>query len=556
MMEKKLGPQEYRLMMKNGGKIPFEVNGDVLRDVDGTPVGTVHVCRDIAMRKEAEEKLRHSEEKFMNVFMTTPDCIAITRITDGMLLDVNHGFEEITGWKRTESVGKTSTDINFWVDMLDRDLMASDLRAGRDVIHREFQFRHKDGSIHMGVYSARSMMINGEEGLVFVLQDITDRRSMEEERRKLEQQLSQVQKMEAIGTLAGGIAHDFNNIIGAMMGFAELAKFKSTDNNISPYLEHILKACDRSRDLVKQILTFSRQTDREKKPVMLTPLIKEVTKFMRSSLPTTIEISNVLNAASDVIMADATQIHQLIMNLCTNAGHAMKEKGGLLEIALNQTTVNSTNKLLPSLQAGRYLLLTVTDTGHGMDQDKLGRIFEPYFTTKRQGEGTGLGLSVVDGIVKSHGGAIKVYSEIGKGTVFHIYFPLVEKLTEAESDEDNKILVQGSETILFVDDEETLALVGKIYLEDMGYKVITQTDPVKAIAHFRENKESFDIVITDKTMPHMTGFDLAREIRNINGEIPIIICSGFQYKEDAEKMAALEIRHFITKPIKLELIRK
>lgn len=359
--------------------------------------------------------------------------------------------------------------------------------------------------------------------------------------------------MEAIGTLAGGIAHDFNNILAAMMGYAELAKIEATNAKMSSYLDQILSACDRSRDLVKQILTFSRRTEQEKKPIMLKPLIKEVTKFLRASLPTTIEIRQELNAASDLIMADATQIHQLLMNLCANAGYAMKATGGMLKIGLEEVTVAGDDAMMPSLTGGRYLLLTVMDTGPGIPADQLERIFEPYFTTKEKGEGTGLGLSVVDGIVKSHGGTVRVHSEMAKGSAFHVYLPQLEKI-QKHADREREIgrLPRGGESVLFIDDEMMLARSGKLALEELGYKVVAETDPFKAAALFSEGRDAFDLVITDKTMPRMTGFDLAREIRRFRADIPIILCSGFPDREDSEKISALGIGYYLIKPYSIK----
>ncbi|HAJ26378.1 MAG TPA: hypothetical protein DCG53_03895, partial [Syntrophus sp. (in: bacteria)] len=260
LMGGRLGPQEYQLILKDGRRIPFEVNGDVLRNDDGTPSGVVHVCRDIRERKRAEEMTRHSEEKFSKVFMTTPDCIAITRMTDGMIMDVNLGFEEITGWKLSEAVGRTSYDINFWVETSARNLMAADLQAGRDILHREFLFRCKDGSVRNGIYSARSINVAGAACLIFILQDITEQRRLEEDRQKLEQQLQQSQKLEAIGQLAGGVAHDFNNMLGAIIGHAELALNRlDVAAPLRKRLEQILDAADRSANLTRQLLAFARK---------------------------------------------------------------------------------------------------------------------------------------------------------------------------------------------------------------------------------------------------------------------------------------------------------
>ena len=347
MMKRRLGPTQYRLIMKDGRTVPFEVNGDVLHDKEGTPCGTVHVLRDITARKKSEEMLRQSEEKFSKIFMLSPDCIAITRLTDGMILDVNHGFEEITGWKREAVIGETSFDILFWIGSADRDFMVNELTSGREVLHREFQFQRKDGALRRGTYSARSIHIAGDACLLFSMRDITEWRQLQEDRQKLEQQLSQAQKMEAIGTLAGGIAHDFNNILSAIMGYAELCLHMADDRaKVRTFMEQTLKAAERAKDLVQQILTFSRKVEHEKRPILLTPIIKEIVKFMRASLPTTIEIRQTIDGEADAIMADPIHMHQVLMNLCTNAGHAMNESGGVLEIGLKEVAMNGKNSFL------------------------------------------------------------------------------------------------------------------------------------------------------------------------------------------------------------------
>jgi two-component system, cell cycle sensor histidine kinase and response regulator CckA len=364
--------------------------------------------------------------------------------------------------------------------------------------------------------------------------------------------------MEAIGNLAGGIAHDFNNILSGIMGYSELCRIQMQDRpKACRSIEQILKATDRAKDLVQQILTFSRKTEREKKPLMLSPIVKEVVKFMRASLPTTIEIIQTIDVTSDTIIADPTQMHQVLMNLCTNAGHAMKEAGGVLEIGLGKIFIKAEDLLhRPSLRRGHYLELTVRDTGQGISQDTMVRIFEPYFTTKEKGEGTGMGLAVVHGIVKEHGGEIRVYSEVGKGTIFRVYLPLLEMQLEDEKDMEEAPLPGKGETILFVDDEKIVVDLNKQLLEGLGYRVMAETDPVRALEVYKEDPEIFDLLITDKTMPQLTGFDLAREIRSICTGMPVILCTGFQEKEDMGKLAADRINQFIIKPARISSMAK
>jgi len=288
---------------------------------------------------------------------------------------------------------------------------------------------------------------------------------------------------------------------------------------------------------------------------MFATIVKEVMKFVRASLPTTIEIRQSIEESSDVIMADPTQMHQVLMNLCTNAGHAMRERGGVLEIGLKEIVVAVRDSAhSPSLPSGRYLELSVRDTGHGISRKNIEKIFDPYFTTKEKGEGTGLGLAVVHGIVKDHGGDIRVFSEEGKGTVFSVYLPLIDKQKEKEERIEEDIQMGKGEMILFVDDENMVVDMSRELLEDLGYRVVTETSPVKAIELFQAHRHAFDLVITDKTMPHWTGYDLTGEIRKISAAIPIIMCSGFQEKGDMEKLVNLGISRLITKPIRMRVL--
>ena len=387
-----------------------------------------------------------------------------------------------------------------------------------------------------------------------VLRDTTDLK-------KLEIQLQQAQKMEAIGTLAGGIAHDFNNILGGIIGYAELAKMKAPeDSNVIAYLDKMIKSSDRAADLIKQILTLSRQHKQKQRPVQVRHIVKEALDLLRATLPSTIEIRKDLAKDAGVVNADPTQMHQVIMNLATNAGHAMQENGGVLEITLANVELDdlSAEKHLDRA-AGSYLRLTVSDTGHGMTSETVKRIFDPYFTTKDTGEGTGLGLSVAHGIVKTHGGTITVYSEPGKGTTFHVYLPLIldEEREEKESEEP---LPTGTERILFIDDEEVLLEIGSQILEQLGYKVVTEKSSVQALELFRAEPDRFDLVITDMTMPHMTGDKLARELMTIRSNIPVILCTGHSRLVSEEKAQEIGIKAFVMKPLVMrnlaETVRK
>jgi signal transduction histidine kinase len=364
------------------------------------------------------------------------------------------------------------------------------------------------------------------------------------------QRLIQVQKMEAIGTLAGGIAHDFNNILGAILGYTELVLDDLPGGTLMrKNAQRILSATQRAAELVKQILAFSRQSKQEQKPLILGDIVKEALKLFRSSLPATIEIRQKIKAHSGVISGDSTQIHQVMMNLCANAAHAMKDTGGILEVALDEVLPDAESSSgQNNLKPGVYLRLTVSDTGYGISPAVMKRIFEPYFTTKKTGEGTGMGLAVIHGIVKNHNGDISVYSEPGKGTSFHLFFPKIEGKTGPDSKLTEKV-PGGKERILLVDDEKALTEMGTQMLKRLGYEVEGISNAVTALETFRLEPDRFQLVISDLTMPHMTGIQLAEEIKKIKPDIPIIICSGYSASLTEKQINALGISEFIMKPI-------
>ncbi|MBW2622685.1 MAG: response regulator, partial [Deltaproteobacteria bacterium] len=354
---------------------------------------------------------------------------------------------------------------------------------------------------------------------------------------------------------AGGIAHDFNNILAAIMGNADMASYEIPENSPARYsIDQIIKAGFRARDLVTQILTFSRQSERELIPVNVSLIVKEALKLVRSSFPSTIEIKQRIDPEGDAVMADPTQLHQVLMNLCANARHTMREEGGVLEVSLGSVDIEpGSTAANRDVKPGSYLRLAVSDTGPGMEKEIKERIFDPYFTTKVKGEGTGLGLAVVLGIVKNYGGSIFVDSEVGQGTTFEILFPLVESRPDSEPKAE-EALAQGHEMILFVDDEEQLCDLGVRMLNHLGYQVEAKTDSIEALELFRSNPDQYDMVITDMTMPHLTGEKLAKELRMIRPGIPIILCTGFSEMITEEKAKDVGINGFIQKPIGLSEI--
>jgi signal transduction histidine kinase/FixJ family two-component response regulator len=398
-------------------------------------------------------------------------------------------------------------------------------------------------------YDRAIKWVDGQLVRLQVATDITRIKKLEEERRQTEAQLRQSQKMEAMGTLAGGIAHDFNNILSAILGYSELGLgLVQTGSTMEQYLQEILRAGNRARDLVQQILTFSRQTESEATPVQVDLIVRETLRLLRASLPSTIDIRQHIRSNA-LVLADPIQIHQVVMNLGTNAGAAMQEKGGILEVSLENAELDEEFAARdPKLKPGHYLKLTVSDTGHGMTPDVKERIFDPFFTTKAKGQGTGMGLAVVHGIVNSLGGAITVHSQLGQGATFNLFLPPIERralpLIRPE-----KPIPRGSERILFIDDERAVTEMGRQMLESLGYQVTTAMDSRKALALFKSNPQQFDLVVTDMTMPGITGEELARELMRLRPLIPVILSTGFSARIDEKKAMAMGIRAFLPKPV-------
>ncbi len=552
---------EYRVRHKNGEWLWHTSNISPLRDADGTKISSLlGVARDITERKRAEEALRESEDRFRGMIEQSPLSTQVLSPA-GEVIHVNEAFVKL--W------GITAEDMKGYSILRDRQLED----AGVTPILRK-AFAGEQAMTHIVEYDASSTLGKGKrvfaQGVfypvldaggalryvILVHLDFTARARADEERKKLQEQLQQAQRMEAIGTLAGGIAHDFNNILTGIIGYTDLYINEVRDRpEVHHGMKQVLQAGNRAKDLITQILTFSRMTNKEKIPIKLEPVVNEIVKFMRASLPTTIEIRKDVGAVSGAVMADPTQMHQVLMNLCTNAGFAMKDTGGLLTIVLRESTVTPEDlDRHPALKPGRYLQVTVRDTGCGISEENLGRIFDPYFTTKEKGEGTGLGLAVVHGIVKDHGGEIDVESKPGQGTVFRIYLPLMEAKAVDEKKTADVMPMGKGERILFVDDEKIAVQLSREMFEKLNYRVTATGDPVQALELFRKESGAFDLVITDKTMPHMTGFDLTRAVRDIRADIPVLICSGFQEQGDQEKLSALGIGRMLMKPIPMKVL--
>jgi signal transduction histidine kinase len=387
------------------------------------------------------------------------------------------------------------------------------------------------------------------ESVQALIGEAIHRFSLEEDRERLRGQLLQSQKMEALGTATGGIAHDFNNILAAIIGFTESVRGRaekgSRDERI---LGRVIEAGLRGRELIKQMLTFARKTAYEKKPLRLSGVIRETMALVRASIPATVGISTNIESESGLVMGDLNQIQQVLMNLCTNGADAMREKGGKLEVGLSDFNVSTAGENIDGMRPGLYMKLWVRDTGVGMAPEVISRIFDPFFTTKHPGQGTGLGLSVVHGIVKQHGGYMTAESELGKGSTFTVYLPKAARMASHEPASDGDC-PGGSERILFVDDEETLTEMGKELLEELGYRVKTCCGPAEALELIRVDAGGFDLIITDQTMPHMTGMELSKKILDLAGDVPIILCTGFSHLVDAEQAKAAGIGAFVMKPL-------
>jgi two-component system cell cycle sensor histidine kinase/response regulator CckA len=511
------------------------------------------IVHDITARKKAEEALKESEEKFR--YISEQSLLAIQIIQDDVFKYVNQASADISGYSVDELMGWKPGEFGKLIHPDDREFVmdqALKKQKGEKNIFSHYQFRSitKTGETKwLEVYS-RTIPYNGKFADLGTLIDITEKKKAEEEKAALESQLLQAQKMESIGTLTGGIAHDFNNLLSIILGNTEIAMEDAPEWHPAKHnLNEIRTACLRARDVVKQLLSFSRKIDPKQEPVKLVQITKDTLKFLRATIPTDIEIrQNIPEDINDTIFADCTQINQVMINLFTNAAHAMENTGGVITIGIENIYLDQNSAdVYPDLSPGNYVKITVSDTGSGIGAEIKDRIFDPYFTTKEVGKGTGIGLSVVHGIVKSHNGAISVDSEPGKGTIFSIYFPLAgeEAVTETETEEE---LPTGSEKILLVDDEESIINIERQRLERLGYKVKARTDPRKALELFRSDPDQFDLVITDMTMPHITGDNLLKEILNIRPDIPTILCTGFSERIDEEKAKEIGVRRYIQKP--------
>jgi PAS domain S-box-containing protein len=538
---------ETTAIRKNESLFPVNISVSPLRSGPAAR-GLAIIATNISERNRSRKALIDSHVRFLTVLDSIDADIYVADLDSHEILLINKHMRESFG---ENLVGKTCYEVfrnetspcgdctnDRLVDPKGKPAGPC-VWEGRNPITRKWYIN----------YDRAIKWVDGRLVRLQIATDITRIKDLEKESLRIQAQLQQAQKMEAIGTLAGGIAHDFNNILSAVIGYTEIVLGDVAEGSSQHHnLQEVLKAGNRARDLVNQILMFSRQTEKELKPVQINQIVIETLKLLRASLPTTIRIEPNLSSNS-AVLADPTQIHQVMMNLCTNAAHAMREAGGILKIELIDTNLDdSFIEQHPYLSTGPYLKLGVSDTGHGMEQHVADRIFDPFYTTKERGEGTGMGLAVVLGIVKSHGGTITVESAVGDGSCFDVYLPIIEREAEAEI-RPKPIMPTGSEYILFVDDEKSLVDLGLQILKRLGYDVTTRTSSVEALELFIAQPDKFDLVITDMTMPNMTGDQLAAKLMDIRADIPVILCTGYSERISKDKAHQIGIKEFVLKPI-------
>ncbi len=551
------GPVDFK-----GGRdnLTIDVSMFPIINNDGILLNVVCQWVDITERRQAEDALRESEEKYRSIFENAIEGF-FQSTPQGRFISVNPSFAKMLGYESPEEIISSISDIatQYYVNNEDRNRYKQLLEKYGYVECFEFKARCKGGS-HIWVSNSTRAIYDKDGNIIRYegnIADITARKQAEEEKNRLETQLQQARKMESIGTLAGGIAHDFNNILSPILGYTEMMLDDNPgDSPFRDNLKEIYTSALRARDLVKQILTFSRQDTDELKLVNVHLIIKEALKLIRATIPKTIEMKQDINADCCLIKADPTQVHQIMMNLATNAYHAMEQTGGELKVSLKEIQLGRHDIIISGITPGKYACLTVTDTGDGIQKEIKDKIFDPYFTTKEQGKGTGMGLSVVHGIVNKMNGAIQVYSEPGKGTEFRVYIPIVmSNVTDKDIPAQSEIQ-GGTERILLVDDEQDVIIMEKQMLERLGYRVSSRTSSIEALEAFWAHPDKYDLVITDMAMPKMSGDKLSYELIKLRPDIPILLCTGFSEIMSEEKAISLGIKGFLMKPIVMNDIAK
>ena len=541
---------------QSGRRIPVEITAH--RFGEDPEQMVVYTVRDISERQEAALALRESEQRFKDFFASSP-IGAASYSAQRSLINVNLSCLRMFGAPDRGEFSK--------LNMFDNEFLPATVKEGINrgqTVHCEVVFDFDQLLDSRALVSSRrgkaffNILFNnlGRDhehnplGYLIQVQDITERREAEAALQLREAQLRQAQKMEAIGTMAGGIAHDFNNILTPILGYSDIGmELTPPGERIHDFMKEIRSATMRAKELVHQILVFSRQSEEAQTLIHLAPIVKEVSKQQAAGLPKIIKVSHTVRVNDDLVLANPTQIHQVLTNFCTNAAYAMKETGGELDIRLTQFNMGWRHRQeFPQLKKGSYLRISVKDTGTGIPDDVRDRIFDPFFSTKPSGEGTGMGLSVVHGIITALGGGISIDSKQGEGSTFHVALPLAEAKPVEEA------VVwdappSGNERILFVDDEQGIAKMATHMLTSLGYEPVVTSSSLKALEMFEENPDSFDILVTDQVMPELTGSELAMKLRATRPELPVVICSGFSAQLTPEKAEDLGINEFLIKPI-------
>jgi PAS domain S-box-containing protein len=543
--------QTYRIITKSGDIRWVEDRKTTLVSKNSEFIGVEGIVFDITKRKIAETKQASIQRELLkrNQFIEMildflPIGLGVNYVDSGDITYLNKKFVEIYGWSETDFPNVADFFNKVFPDPTKRKLLRKkimgDIASGNP---DRMVWENLDITTSMGekrFVTAKNIPIFDQNIMISTVQDVT-------EKRKLEAQILQAQKMESIGNLAGGIAHDFNNILAAIIGYTELALDETPKGTTAEgSLQEVYSAGKRAKDLVQHILAFARQSDEKRTPLQPVKIAKEVLKFIRSTIPTTIEVQHSLDSES-WIMGNATQIHQVLMNLCTNAAYAMEDSGGVIAVSMKDLSFDKEESPI-DMKAGDYIEIKVSDTGSGIAPEIIDSIFEPYFTTKGVGEGTGMGLAMVQGVIESYDGKISVASKSGKGTTFTIYIPLTKKRLDHKTYIPEH-LPTGTERILFVDDEAPIAKMGGQILERLGYSVTTRTSSIEAIELFQAKPDDFDLVVTDMTMPNLTGEKLAVELMKIRSNIPVILCTGYSKKISDELTAEIGIKALAYKPM-------
>jgi two-component system cell cycle sensor histidine kinase/response regulator CckA len=537
---------------RTGASIPLETRAFLVRDPgDGTPIAMASISRDISDRKRVEKALRLSEEKFEKAFRISPDAVNINRVRDGLFVEINDGFTRLTGYEVEDVIGKTSLDLDVWARAEDRAELLRRIEKDGEALNFEAKFRKKDGRIDTGLMSARIIEMGGEKFLLTITRDIS-------ERIRLEDRLRQAQKMEAVGRLAGGIAHDFNNLLTVIIGYCDVLLSRGNlEDRAAAEVHEVRKAGETASSLTSQLLAFGRKQVLNLQPMALNDLLSNIENMLRRMIGETIELTSSVEPHLWTIRADVNQLQQVVMNLAINARDAMKGGGTLTIRTWNALVEEDAPARPPDCPPGPYVVLAVSDTGHGMDEATSREIFEPFFTTREPGQGSGLGLSTVHGIVRQSGGFIEVETKPGRGSTFKVFLPGVEIPAEPAARGVDDEVRGGSETVLLVEDSDVVRCYTAEILQMGGYAILEAASGEEAIRIAKERGRPIDILVTDLVMPGVNGKEVAARLGAAQPGLKVLFVSG--YPEDAvgKKRLIEDGAPFLGKPFKPnDLLRK